>query len=183
MEANIIDQRAALGRSITFSHREAVRLHRLIRRAIRADRKRRTEDAGKSIEDLSDHNKLQDAWRALQAWYKHAGGRASCPSKTDLQKLQTEYSELLANKPSTGEPIPIMINPYSIDDSIPTDTEIGKSVGRIHTGRSPGPTGIRAGDLKKRRNEAWREESPVSHRWDKVVELIQHIFETGCMPT
>jgi hypothetical protein len=76
-----------------------------------------------------------------------------------------------------------MINPYIIDDSIPTDTEIGKSVGRLHTGCSPGPTGIGAEDLKKWRNYTWREESPVSHRWDKVVELIQHIFETGCMPS
>jgi hypothetical protein len=57
----------------------------------------------------------------------------------DLQKLQTEYSRLLANKPSTGEPITIMINPYSIDDLIPTDKEIGKAAGR----------GIRAEDLKK----------------------------------
>jgi hypothetical protein len=101
----------------------------------------------------------------LQAWYKHARGRASCPSKTDLQKLHTEYSKLLVNKSSTGEPIPIMINPYSIDDSIPMDTEIGKAVGRLHT--SPGPTGIQAEDLKKWRNEVWREESPVSHCWEK----------------
>jgi hypothetical protein len=120
---------------------------------------------------------------ALKAWYKHASGRISHPSKKDLKILQTDYGELLANKPPAGEPIPIYVSPLNIDDSIPSEAEIEKAVGRIHSGRIPGQTGMRPEDLKERRDAARREKSPDTQTWDKVVELVQYIFETGMIPT
>jgi hypothetical protein len=70
---------------------------------------------------------------------------------------------LLANKLPMGEPIPVLVAPFNIIDSIPSDQEIGRAAGRLHNGRSPGPMGIRAEDLEESRDEAWREKSPDSH--------------------
>jgi hypothetical protein len=91
------------------------------------DRKRKNEDGGASIEDLLCHGKIQGEWSTLKAWYKHASGRTSHPSKKDLKILHMDYSALLAIKPPTGEPIPILVSPSYIDDLIPSETEIGRA--------------------------------------------------------
>jgi hypothetical protein len=81
---------------------------------------------------------VQDALFNLQAWFKHD------PSKTDHKKMWMEFVDLLANKASSGEPLHVLVTPYDIDNSIPSDKEIGKSVGRLHIECSPGPTVMRA---------------------------------------
>jgi hypothetical protein len=115
---------------------------------MKSDRKRRTEDVGTLIEELLCRGKVRGTWSALKAWYKHASGRTSRPSKKDLKILQTDYGELLANKPPAGKPIPILVSPFNIDDSIPSEAESEKVVGRLHSVRSPGPTGMCPEDLK-----------------------------------
>jgi exonuclease III len=179
----LVDRKAGLQRSTRFSNRENNCLKRQIHRSMKVDRKRRTEDVGASIEELLCRGKVRGAWSTLKAWYKHASGRTSHPSKKDLKILQTDYGELLANKPPAGEPIPILVSPFDVDDSIPSEAEIEKAVGRLHSGRSPGPTGMRPEDLKEWRDAARREKSPDAQKWDKVVELVQYIFETGKIPT
>jgi hypothetical protein len=62
----LIGCKAGLSQSFIYSHTEDICLHRLIQRAIKADRKKITEDAGKSIDDLLSQNKLQEAWIILQ---------------------------------------------------------------------------------------------------------------------
>jgi hypothetical protein len=119
----------------------------------------------------------------LKAWYKHAGGRTSHPSKIDIQKLQTEYDELLANKPCAEPPIPVLVVPFDVDDATLSEQEIGKAVGRLHIDRSPGPSGMSSENLKEWRDAAWRKESPDSTKCDVVVVLIQHIFKSGNIPT
>jgi hypothetical protein len=136
---------------------------------MKADRKRRTEDVGASIEELLYRGKVRGVWSTLKAWYKHASGRTSHPSKKDLKILQTDYGELLTNKPPAGEPISILVSPFDVDDSIPSEAEIEKVVGRLHSGRRPGPTGMRPEDLKEWRDAARREKSPDTQKWDKVV--------------
>jgi hypothetical protein len=42
---------------------------------------------------------------------------------------------------------------------------------------------MRPAYLKERREEAWRDEDPDTTKWDKVVALVQYIFETGRLPT
>jgi hypothetical protein len=105
------------------------RLQRQIHRAILADRTQRTTDVGETIKYLLSCDKLREAWRVLKAWYRHWSGRASQPSKTDLEELKEEYISLLAEHSPTGDPIPILVAPFRINESIPTDEEIGKSVG------------------------------------------------------
>jgi hypothetical protein len=49
-------------------------------------------------------------------------------SKTDIQKLKTEYIKLLSNKPPVGESIPVLVAPFNIIDYMPSDEEICKSL-------------------------------------------------------
>jgi hypothetical protein len=150
---------------------------------MKIDRKRRTKDVGTSIEEPLCPGENRGALSALKSWYKHASARKSHPSKKDPNTLQTDYGELLANRPPACEPIPILVSPFNIDDSIPSEAEIEKAVGRLHSGRSPGPNGMRPEDLKEWRDAARRGKSPDTQEWDNVVELVQYSFETGKIPT
>jgi hypothetical protein len=49
--------------------------------------------------------------------------------------------------------------------------------------KSPGPSGIRAEHLREWLNAAERENNPDPSRWKKMVELVQHVFETEELPT
>jgi hypothetical protein len=96
--------------------------------------------------------------------------------------LQTEYGELFTNQPSTGYPIPVLVAPFEVNDMTPTDKEIGATVGQLHSRNSPGHSGMRPEDLKEWRDAAWRDKDPDTKEWDTLVELVQHIFETGNLP-
>jgi hypothetical protein len=110
----LVDRTGALRQSI--SERENNRLQRLIHRSIQADRKERTERVGQEIEELLSQGKVQVAWHTLKAWYKDASGRAAHPSRQDLHQLKTEYGDLLANKPTQGDPIPVLVAPFRVDE-------------------------------------------------------------------
>jgi hypothetical protein len=178
----LVDKKEALKKSTRSSPREDKRLTRQIHRAIRADRKKRTHDVRQLIEVLLGQHNLCGAWRTLKVWYRHASGRTNKPSRVDLAELQTEYGELFANQPSTGDQIPVLVSPFEVNDMNPTDKETGAALGRLHSRNSPGPSGMRPEDLKEWWDTASRDKDPDTKEWDKLVELVQHIFETGNLP-
>jgi hypothetical protein len=53
----------------------------------------------------------------------------------------------------------------------------------LRWGKPPGPSGIRAEHLREWLNAAERENNPDPSSWNKMVELVQHAFETGELPT
>jgi hypothetical protein len=53
----------------------------------------------------------------------------------------------------------------------------------LRRGKSPGPSGIRAEHLREWLNAAERENDPDPGRCNKMVELVQHAFKTGELPT
>jgi hypothetical protein len=73
-------------------------------------------DFGEAIKSVLSCDKLQEVCCVLKAWYRHSSGRESQPSKTDLEELKEEYSSLLAEHSPTGEPIPILVAPFIIND-------------------------------------------------------------------
>jgi hypothetical protein len=88
----------------------------------------------------------------------------------------TEYGVLFSNQPSTGNPIPVLVAPCDVNYMTPTDKEIGAAVGRLHRRKSPGTS---VEDLKEWWDTAWRDKDHDTKEWDKFVELVQQIFETG----
>jgi hypothetical protein len=160
---------------------EGRKLSRKISKGIKADRKERTQKDGESIEILLETGNLKGAWRSLQAWY--ASGKVSKPSRADLESTATEFQALYTQKTPPGDPIPICVAPFDIYDNVPDEREISNTVRLLRWGKSPGPLGIRAEHLREWLNAAERKNNPDPSRWNKMVEIIQHAFETGELPT
>jgi hypothetical protein len=49
----------------------------------------------------------------------------------------------------TGEPIPVLVTPFDVDDSTPRVGEIEDAVIRLKTGKAPGPSGIKSKQLNE----------------------------------
>jgi hypothetical protein len=162
---------------------EGSELSRKISKGIKSDQKERTQKAGESIEILLETGNLTGAWRPPQAWYKHASGKGSKPSRADLEATSAEFQVLYTQKAPPGDPIPICVAPFEIDDNVPDEREIADTVRLLRWGKYPGPSGIRAEHLREWLNAAERENNPDTSRWNKMVEFVQHAFEMGELPT
>jgi hypothetical protein len=53
------------------------------------------------------------------------------------------------------------------------------TVRHLKWGKSPGKSGIREEHLREWLNAAEQEDNPDPRRWNKMVELVEHTFETG----
>jgi hypothetical protein len=89
-----VDSRVALQRHGKKQCTEGRKLWRKILKGIKVDRKKRTKKAGESIEILLETGNLKGAWRSLQAWYKHAGGKGGKPSRADPESTAAEFQAL-----------------------------------------------------------------------------------------
>jgi len=74
---------------------------------------------------------------------------AQDPSFEDMAKLTDEMEDMHKRVDPQEEPIPTLIAPYEIDDSVPTEDEITLAVKRLKSGKSPGATKMTAAHLKK----------------------------------
>jgi hypothetical protein len=126
---------------------------------------------------------LKGAWRSLQAWYKHVSGKGSKPSRADLEATAAGFQAFYTQKTPPGDPIPICVAAFEIDDNVSDEREIADTVRLLRWGKSPGPSGIRAEHLREWLNAAERGNNPDPSRWNNMVELVQHAFETGELPT
>jgi hypothetical protein len=179
----MIDGRAAIRKNYKSQCIIVRRLSRRIAKAIKADRKQRTKNAGEAIEYMLKRDNLKWAWSALNAWYKHADGRGSKPSRDDLDKLEAEYNSLYRRGNPPGDPVPVLVAPFYVDDGVPLEGEIADTVRRMRNGKAPGPSGIRVEHLKEWLVLSEREQDPDGSKWGKVYELIQHVFLLGDFPT
>jgi hypothetical protein len=93
-------------------------------------------------------DKLKGAWSALKAWYKHVNRRGSKPSRDDLDKLEAEYTSLYRRGNPPGEPVPVLVAPFDVDDGVPMEGEIADTVQHMRNGKAPVPSGIRVEHLK-----------------------------------
>lgn len=196
----LMDARSQLRKDPHHCRNRARTLTRQVRQGLKQDRQRRAERAATAIgECLSggpgDHD-IQGAYNIIKAWYKHATKRQPHPSREDLQRVSTEFANLYHKEdPSPpGPPIPTHVPPFPILDSIPTADEIGTAVKRLRNHRAPGPSGLRAEDFKEWYKEAHPDEfhpdtsttvppPPRLDRWNALVDMTQHIWSTGEIPT
>jgi hypothetical protein len=177
----LIDTRATLRKNPSHHRRTARILTRRINTSLRHDQTTRAEEAGNLIYSNLQVGSLQQAFNVLKRWYRHATGRPPKPSREDLQDISNTWQTLYTKEsPSPpGPPVPVHIQPYNIDDTVPTEDEIATAVRRLGNGRAPGHTGLKAEDIKTWLKLATRKNNPILTKWDALVQLVQHCFSSS----
>eukprot|EP00985_Skeletonema_marinoi_P027216 scaffold22001_cov141-Skeletonema_marinoi.AAC.1 len=107
-----------------------------------------------------------------------------------MEKQTDERVELYEERTPDGDPIPINIEPFDINDETPTDMELRRIVReRLKRGRAGGASQIRAEHIldwlagMKLEDEDDEKYAGKGYQWRVFVELIQEIWNTGRIPT
>jgi len=66
-----------------------------------------------------------------------------------MEALTQERVDLYTAETPPGDPIPINVDPFDVNDDIPTDGEIREAVKSLRNGRAGGLGGMRAEHLKR----------------------------------
>ena len=139
---------------------------------MKEDRISRTRRAGEEIEALVSKDQVREAWSKTQLWYQEDKGHRVPPTSEQLYQTSTLREDLYRQRPLEGESIPILVQPVSIKDGPPEVGEIAATVKRIWSGRTGGPSGMKAEYLKVWLRAATREKELDTETWNKVVSVI-----------
>ena len=96
----------------------------LQRHLLNLDRTKRAANVVSNIEGNWELGDLKEAWRYLKGWYTTALGRPPKPCHNSMDKQTVEREELYRKVFPPGDPIPINVGTFDLDDSIPEDAEI-----------------------------------------------------------
>ena len=77
----------------------------------------------------------------LKGWYTAASDKLPNPCHISMDKQTAEREELYWKVSPPGDPIPINVEPFDLDDSIPEDAAIREVVAGLINGRVGGATG------------------------------------------
>ena len=145
----LVDDRARQ-RKLGLLTKQSLRVHnRKVQAGLKQDRRKRASDAGARIEQKLGEGDLKEAWRGLKGWYSAVEERAPKPCYLSMQKQTNERVALYGKVDPPGEPIPINIDPFTINDAIPTEPEIRSVVKGLRNGRAGGVSGIKAEHMKQ----------------------------------
>ena len=90
----------------------------------------------------------QEAWHRIKGWYQAAVDRDPPPAWVTLKQITSERVELYSYVPPPGANIPISVEPFPVDDSVPTEDKIDWTVKQLQNHCSGGTAGIQAEHLK-----------------------------------
>ena len=138
-----------------------------------------------------DEPDLRAAYQEVAKWYHFFGGRPPKPSREDLRKVAKTYQAIYSASPPRGDPIPTIVKPAPVDDSVPGEPEIGDAVRRLRINKATGPSGMKVEHFKEWYVDAHPEPKPGDpevpiprpEKWNRLVELVQRMFRTGEVPT
>ena len=118
--------------------------------SLKGDRRLRAEEAVKEVETLlgSDPSLHREAWNRLKGWYQAASDRDPPPNRVTLERITEEQVDLYSYVPPPGVNILISVDPFPVDDLVPTEDDIEWAVKRLRNHRSGEASGMRAKHLK-----------------------------------
>ena len=163
-------------------------LARVIRKALRQDRKARAEAAAESACKLLEEGKIREAFGSIKGWYKDAGPRPSKPSVEEINSTRAEYEKLFTDEEPVGDPIPLHVEAADINDDPPTEMEVVESLLKLKNHKAAGASGITADLVKEWYRAARPEKNDVIPDatsvvlWEKVLEIVHLAFHDGVIP-
>jgi hypothetical protein len=128
---------------------EAKRLAKTLRKGLKADRKARIEAVAVDIVTLLRDNEVHKAYGKLRGWYREKPGHVPKPTFQEEKKTRDQCKALYKKEQSDGEPNPVDIAPFPIDNTVPEEEEVCEALKKLRLGRSVGGTGLSVEDLKK----------------------------------
>ena len=77
------------------------------------------------------NNFYQEAWIRMWIWYKDDVDCPPPPARMAIPTITAEWADVYRKVPPPGQPTPMGVQPFLVDDSIPEDEEISWAVCRI----------------------------------------------------
>jgi len=145
----LVDERAMLRAKGTLSQQKHRQLNRKVKAGLNLDRSQRATDTAEAMELELREGDSKEAWRLLKGWYQNVEDRAPKPCYHSIERQTRERVELYTKVQPPGDPIPINIDPFAINDEVPTDAEVREVVRGLRNGRAGGVSGIRAKHMKQ----------------------------------
>ena len=183
---SLVDRRASMRKSGTLSQQYSRILGRSIRQSLKDDRALRAANVADEVETHLEAGDPKEAWRRIKGWYRSVEDRPPKPNYQRMETLTQERIDLYTAVPPPGAPIPINVDPFDVNDEIPTDGEIREAVKSLRNGRAGGLGGMRAEHLKRWLRDIEEEEQEDKRgrgdKWRVLVQLIQTIWEHGSIP-
>ena len=114
-----------------------------MRSLLNRDWRRIAIEAGTAVETLlaSDPPLVNYVWRHMQGWYKTTKKHPPPPTHIILSHITVERVDIYLWDPSTGYIISIGMNPFMVDDYIPSMENIEWEVRQLWSYHSGGPSG------------------------------------------
>ena len=184
---NLIDEKCRV-RRMGINGDVLAQLKKDIRRSLKNDRRARADAAATAAESLLARGKVEEAYSSIKGWYKVASGRPPKPDFRDAAETRAEYETLFTDMPPSGNPIPLCMEKFQINDDPPSEDEVVTALKSLKNRKAPGASGIRVEDLKRWYHNAHPEDGdPLPSdedvaTWEELLELVNLAFETGEMP-
>jgi hypothetical protein len=144
----LIYQRAALRQAGKLNQRGSHVIGRQIKAALASNSNQRAATVRDKIEGLMVARELKEAWRCLMGWYSMVEDHAPKASHDTLVRQTEERIALYTCVPPAGEMLPINVQPFDINDDVPSDSEIKEVVRELQNGQAAGATGLQAKHIK-----------------------------------
>ena len=142
----LVDERVSTRRDPARDQHLIWRLGHDITMSLKVYRRLRAEEAGEEVEKLlgSEPPIHREAWHRMKGWYQAAVDRVPPPARVTLKRITAERMDLYIYVPPPGDNIRVSVEPFLVDDLLPTENEIKWLVKRPQNNRSGGPSGMRA---------------------------------------
>ena len=69
----------------------------------------------------SDPPLHREAWHRIKGWYKAAIDRAPPPAWVTFERITAEKVEMYSYIPPPGTNVPISVQPFPVDELVPTE--------------------------------------------------------------
>ena len=91
--------------------------------------RRWAEEAGEEVEKVFGlYPPLREAWHHMKGWYWAAVYHSLPPAWVTLERITAERVDLYMYVPPVGDNIPVSVDPFPVEDSVPAEDEIEWSV-------------------------------------------------------